>query len=146
MICKYLPLLLLFLLFSPGWAPSSFAADDEDLQAMLDDRVSKMQKILHLTDTQVRAVRPIIKDYLFKCEAVAQEATGGGIFDRSAAQDTLNAFKSQEYEKLSLVLTPDQVKKWTDRENLMTTLNRGGTAGSVGDDSSFGMDGARMAF
>ena len=89
----------------------------------MDYKVNKMKTELNLTDSQADAIRPIIKDYLTKREEVLEEVAGGGIVDHVAVKSTLKALKENEYQKLSKILSEDQMKKWINKENLMAALN-----------------------
>ena len=91
-----------------------------------------MRMELKLTESQESLIRPIIKDYLSKKEAVLEETQGQGIIDHVSVNSTLKALKEKEYQQLSQVLNEDQMKKLINKENLMATLNPD-AAESTGD-------------
>ena len=99
-------ILFLFLVLS-----TSIFAQDVDVRSAVDYRANKMKKELNLTDSQAVAIKPIIKDYLVKREAFLQEAAGQGIIDHVAVKGTLKGLKEDEYQKLSRILSEDQMKK-----------------------------------
>jgi len=105
-----------------------------------------MQKVLNLTDTQADAIRPIVKDYLLKRGALLEEIAGQGIVDHTSVKSTLKALKELEYQKLSKVLSEDQMKKWVDKENLMATLNPDSVESSVDDGVGLTANGANFKF
>jgi len=134
-------ILFLFLFLS-----ISAFAQDEDVQSAVDYKVNKMQKVLNLTDTQADAIRPIVKDYLLKRGALLEEIAGQGIVDHTSVKSTLKALKELEYQKLSKVLSEDQMKKWVDKENLMATLNPDSVESSVDDGVGLTANGANFKF
>jgi hypothetical protein len=126
----------------------SFAfAQDEDLVSTVDYKVNKMQKVLHLTDKQADAVRPIIKNYLIKRGAILDQVAGEGVVDHVAVKDTLKGLKENEYQELGKILSEDQMKKWIDKENLMASLNPDSAESRVDDDGpTLGANGANFKF
>jgi len=121
-------------------------AQDEGLEQMVDYKVNKMQKELHLTDGQALAVRPLIKDYLVKREEISQQTAGQGIVDHVAVKETLRALKEKTDEKLSKILTPQQMKKWIDKENLMAALNPDSFGGGMDEGMSLSSTGVNFNF
>lgn len=121
-------------------------AQDEGLESGIDYKVNKMQKVLKLTDSQAYAIRPIVKDYLTKRIAILQEVAGEGVVDHAAVDSTLKALKENEYQRLSKVLTEDQMKKWIDKENLMAALNPDGQESTLDDEPTLGANGANFKF
>ena len=143
MIRKYLAsiLSLVFLLSVVGYA------QDENLQSKVDYKINKMKKELNLTDYQMYALKPIIKDYLTKRESVLEQVAGQGIVDHVAEKNTLKGLKEDEYQKLSKILDKDQMKKWINKENLMASLNPDSAESTV-DDGGIGLtpSGANFKF
>ena len=121
-------------------------AQDEDLQSAVDYKVNKMKTELNLTYRQAEAIRPIIKDYLIRRQAILQEVAGEGIVDHVAVKGTLKALKEKEYQKLSRILNEDQMKKWINKENLMAALNPDSTESTVDDGPGLTADGANFKF
>jgi len=136
MVHQFLCFSFLFLALNP-----SVFAQDDDIQTRVDDRVSKMQAQLDLKGSQAAAIRPIIRDYLTRREAILQETTGeGGIADHIALKNVLRKLKEDEYQKLSKILTGDQMKKVIDKDNVTAALNPDGTESTVdAGDSSVSM-------
>ncbi len=122
---------------------------DEDWTSKVDYRVNKMKKELSLTDAQVAAVKPVIKDYLTKRQAVLADSGGGGILDSGGSKSTLKSLKIIENQNLSKILTPDQMQKWLNKENMMAALNPDSSE-SPTDDEGVGLApggaGANMKF
>jgi len=142
MVRKYLVcFMMLFFLTS-----AAVFAQDEDLRSNVDYKANKMQKALKLTDTQAEDIRPIIKDYLIKREAVLQETAGQGILDHVAIKSTLKGLKENEYQKLSKILSEDQMKQWINKENQMAILNPDSTESTIDDGPTLGADGANFKF
>jgi len=121
-------------------------AQDDDLQSKVDYKVNKMQRVLKLTDTQAMDIRPIIKDYLAKRQAVLEQIAGQGIVDHVAEKSTLKTLKEDEYQKLGKILNEDQMKKWINKENLMAALNPDGAESAVDDGPSLTANGADFKF
>ncbi|MBF0571415.1 MAG: hypothetical protein HQL12_06035 [Candidatus Omnitrophica bacterium] len=124
----------------------SLFAQDEDVWSTVDYKINKMKTELRLTDSQASGIRPIIKDYLVKHEAVLHEVAGQGIVDHVAVKSTLKGLKENEYEKLSKILSEDQMKKWINKENLMASLNPDGAESTVDDEPSLTANGANFKF
>jgi hypothetical protein len=120
-----------------------FAQDEE---STVDSKVNKMKTVLNLTESQAYAIRPIIKDYLIKRKAVLQEVAGQGIVDHVAVKGTLKGLKEGEYQKLSKVLSEDQMKKWINKENLLAALNPDSEESAVDSDTSLTATGANFKF
>jgi len=133
-------LFLIFVLNVCGYA------QDENYQSMVDYKVNKMKKELNLTDTQADAVRPVIKDYLIKRGAVLQETAGEGIVDHVGIKSTLKGLKEQEYQKLSKILSEDQLKKLINKDNLMATLNPDSVESPEDDGVGMTAEGANFKF
>ena len=133
--------LFLFLVLS-----ASIFAQDVNVQSAVDYKANKMKKELNLTDSQVEAIKPIIKDYLIKRKAVLEEISGQGIIDHVAVKGTLKGLKENEYQKLSTILNEDQMKKWINKENLMAALNPDSAESIVDDGATLTPNGANFKF
>jgi hypothetical protein len=142
MFSKFLALILILLIPLNTWV----CAQDEDFQSAVDYKVDKMKRELRLTDTQAEAIRPVIKDYWTKKEALLQDVAGQGIVDHVSVKNSLKALRDDEHQKLSKILTADQMKQWIDKENLMATLNPDGGENAVDDDVSMTANGANFKF
>jgi hypothetical protein len=121
-------------------------AQKEDLQSNVAYKVNKMKTVLNLTDSQVTAIRPIIKDYLTKRSAILEEVAGEGIVDHVAVKTTLDTLKEDEFQKLSKILSKDQLEKWINKENLMAALNPDTLESPIDDGPSFTSEGANFKF
>ena len=143
MVRQFLAGILIILLMGGA----SVWAQDEDFQSTLDYKVDKMKNELNLSFAQADAIRPIIKDYLVKRGALLHEVGGEGIVDHVSVKATLKALKEKEYEKLSKVLSGDQMKEWINKETIMATLNPDSVESSVDDDGpTLGANGANFKF
>ncbi len=121
-------------------------AQDEEAQSTVDYKVNKMKTALNLTDSQANAIRPIIKDYLIRREAFLQEVAGQGIIHHVAVKSTLKGLKEGEYQKLSKILSEDQMKKWINKENVMAALNPDSVESTVDEGASLTATGANFKF
>jgi hypothetical protein len=121
-------------------------AQDQDLRSNVDYKINKMTKVLHLTDRQAYAIRPIVKEYLTKRAAVLEGIAGEGIIDHVAVKSTLKGLKEDEYQKLSKILSEDQLKKWIDRDNLMAALNPDSIESPVDEGVGLTATGANFKF
>jgi hypothetical protein len=111
----------------------------------VDDRVARMATELNLTDTQANAIKPIIAEYVTKREQVLQEAEAQAIIDHSALKSAMMVLKQDEYQKLSKILSEDQIRRWKQKEDLRAALNNGDTE-SHEDDATFTANGASLKF
>jgi hypothetical protein len=121
-------------------------AQDDDIGYAVDYKVNKMQNVLKLTDTQVAAIKPIVKDYMVKHKALLDEVSGQGIVDHVAVKETLKSLKEAEYQKLGKILSAEQMQKWINKENLMATLNPDSPDSAVDDGVGMTANGANFKF
>ena len=121
-------------------------AQDEDLRSKVDYKIDKMKKELNLTEAQAYAIKPIIKDYLTKRASVLDQVEGQGIVDHVSVKSTLKGLKEDEYQKLSKILSQDQMKKMINKDNLMATLNPDSMESSIDDGVSLTPSGANFKF
>ena len=99
-----------------------------------------------MTDTQVFAIKPIIKDYLTKREALLVEVAGEGVVDHVAVKSNLRELKEKEHQKLAKILSEEQLKMWINKENVMAALNPDSTETTVDDGPGLTADGANFKF
>jgi len=118
----------------------------QDLQLSLNDRVYRMTRELNLTDTQADAVKPIIKGYMTKREAALQEAQTQAIVDHAALRNAIEALKRDQYQKLSKILSEDQLHRWIQKENLRAALNKDNMEGQFEEGPTLTADGANLKF
>ena len=71
-----------------------------------DEIVQKMTADLNLTPEQVTAIKPVIEDNMTKRQALFNNGA-----DRSAIKDQMMQLKQEEEQKLSQILTADQMTK-----------------------------------
>lgn len=131
----------LFLALS-GWG----YAQDRDLRSIVDDKVARMTRELHLTDVQAAYVRPVIKEYTQKRDELAQSVQGQGIIDHVSVKDTMRALKQKEYQGLAGILSQDQMERWVQKENLRVSLNQGEGTSQAEDDTALTASGANFKF
>ena len=112
----------------------------------VDDRVARMATELNLTESQADAVKPIIKEYLAKSDALLQETQWEAIVDHTALKRAMRALKQEESQELSKILSKDQLERWIQKENLRASLNQGGGASQVEDDVGLTLSGASFKF
>ena len=96
-------------------------AQEEEQNA--DDILAKMQTRLNLTQAQAAAVKPIIEEYADKYQHLIQNS--GQLFtDKRSIRRQIDQLGIEENEKLSQILTPDQMKKWDQHEGVKDFLNQ----------------------
>ena len=84
-------------------------AQEEEQNA--DNVLAKMKIKLRLTQVQAAAVKPIIEEYTDKYQHLIQNS--GQLFtNKRSIRRQINQLGIEENEKLSQILTPDQMKKW----------------------------------
>lgn len=96
----------------------------EQSQAGVNDVVSKMQKEFNLTDQQAEAIKPIIQENIAKCQAYLQSIEGESVVNKTNIKMIMKKFRQEENDKLSKVLSEDQMKKLIGKQNLKDALNR----------------------
>jgi phosphoglycerate-specific signal transduction histidine kinase len=118
----------------------------DEVRPSVNDRVLKMTKELNLTEAQGNAIKPIVTEYVTKCQKVLEEAQGEALVDHTALKSALMVLKEDENRKLAKVLTEDQMSRWVYKENLRAALNKGGGDSQAGDDISVTADGIGIKF
>ena len=78
----------------------------QEQQKSADEIVQKMTTDLSLTPEQASAIKPIIEDNMAKRQELFNSTT-----DRSAIKGQMDQLRQDENQKLSQILTPDQVTK-----------------------------------
>ena len=73
-----------------------------------DEMAAKMKIQLGLSDDQVQAVKPVLADFQSKRQALRQNAKDGDSPDPAVMQQ-MKALRDEENQKLSQILTPDQM-------------------------------------
>ena len=88
-----------------------------------DEVLAKMKIKLSLTQVQAAAVKPIIEEYADKYQHITQNS--GQLFtNKRSINIRIEQLRIEENEKLSQILTPDQMKKWDQRESVKGFLNQ----------------------
>ena len=91
--------------------------------------LAKMKAKLSLTQVQTAAIKPIIEEYADKYQHLIQNS--GQLFtDKRSIRRQIDQLGIEENEKLSQILTPDQMKKWDQRESVKNFLNQDETNNS----------------
>ena len=82
-----------------------------------------MKTKLSLTQVQTAAIKPIIEEYADKYQHLIQNS--GQLFtDKRSIRRQIDQLGIEENEKLSQILTPDQMKKWDQHEGVKDFLNQ----------------------
>ena len=88
-----------------------------------DEVLAKMKIKLSLTQVQAAAVKPIIEEYADKYQHLTQNS--GQLFtNKRSINRQIEQLRIEENEKLSQILTPNQMKKWDQRESVKGFLNQ----------------------
>ena len=107
---------ILFLLAGSVYAQESTSVSDI---------VAKIQKELNLTQQQIDAVKPIIRENIAKREELRQSVEDQTmIIDRDIIQSKIEQLDQDEDQKLSQILTRDQMNKWVQKQKLRNAFNR----------------------
>ena len=88
-----------------------------------DEVLAKMKIKLNLTQVQAAATKPIIEEYSDKYQHLTQNS--GQLFtNKRSVNIRIEQLRREEDEKLSQILTPDQMKEWDQRESVKGFLNQ----------------------
>jgi primosomal protein N' len=99
---------------------SSFAKADP---SSVDDIVAKMKTELNLTQQQIDAIKPIIREYVTARKQLIKSFRQQGLMDKDAVKSQMDQLKSVERQKLGQILGQDQMNKWIEKENFNAMLN-----------------------
>ena len=89
------------------------------------DIIAKMGKELNLTQQQVDAVKPIIREDIAKREELRQSIQDQTmIADRDIIRGKIEQLDKDVNQKLSQILTHDQMNKWVQKQKLRNAFNR----------------------
>ncbi len=108
-----LAVLLVFTTFAYAQEKSSSA----------DDLLEKMKTALNLTPQQVDALKPVVKENLAERKQLRQNLRQQGITDKVAIKEQMDQLKAIENQRLSQILSADQMNKWIEKESLRAMLN-----------------------
>jgi len=91
----------------------------------VNDVVAKMKKEFNLTPQQVNAVKPVIEESAAKREELRQSVQEQSmIIDRATIQNKIGQLNQDENQKLSQILTQDQMHKWIQKQRLRNAFNQ----------------------
>ena len=94
-------------------------------QTSVSDIIAKMGKELNLTQQQVDAVKPIIREDIAKREELRQSIQDQTmIADRDIIRGKIEQLDKDVDQKLSQILTHDQMNKWVQKQKLRNAFNR----------------------
>ena len=113
------------------------------------DVVNRMKTELHLTATQVDAIKPILKENILKYHKFADSLEGQPSVDKKNFKMMMRKLKEEMNEKLSKVLSKEQMQKLIEKQNQRESLNKDKIDYSEGltAETSFNpVSGASMAF
>src|SRR5690242_9961453 len=92
------------------------SVDAKEGHISLNDIINKMKKELNLTDEQVDAIKPIVKESVQKREALWNDSESQAVFNKSNFRTEMNKLKEEENKKLSKILSEDQMKKLIEKQ------------------------------
>ncbi|MFA5198492.1 MAG: hypothetical protein WC432_02970 [Candidatus Omnitrophota bacterium] len=121
-----------------------FAQEDEspDVDLVLTD----MQTQLTLTPQQSAAVKPILEKYAAKRRQTKRNLYYQGVNDSGATVKALEGIRQEEEGELSRILTPEQLKKWNDKQRVSNFLNKDNTGDNRWQSKGSGGMGLGMDF
>ncbi len=122
-------------------------AHADELQRNVNETVAQMQKNLDLTDDQLAAVKQIVKAAMSDSQAVLNSTNGDMIVDKKEMRTKMLEIRNEEDQRLSKVLSEDQMKKLIAKRHIKESLNKDQIdfSESLGT-GSFNPDGATMQF
>ena len=110
---------LLFFLASPVYAQGG--------ELTTDNLFARMKTELNLTQAQIEAAKPIVEEYTAKLQQLRQSLKDEGVAYDSSTFKQMEKLRDEENQKLIQILTPEQAKKWNDKQTIANILNRGQT-------------------
>ncbi len=103
----------------------SARAQEQDDILGVDERLADMKTALNLTRGQADAVKPIIEEFAAKRQKFRADSVGQVMIDNNAIRKQMAQFREEENQKLSEVLTKEQMKQWSKKQEFKDFLNRG---------------------
>ena len=94
----------------------------QEKSSSVEDILDKMKTSLSLTQ-QVDALKPIVKENMAERKQLRQDLRQQGITDKATIKDQMDQLRAIENQRLSQILSADQMNKWVERENLRAMLN-----------------------
>jgi hypothetical protein len=123
-------------------AACAFAQEEE---TRIKNLVASMKTELNLTQDQADAITPIMKEYAAKREELKQDLQENMAMDNSTIQRQMDKLDKEESQKISQILSPEQIKKWNNKQQIRSGLNRDKT-GDSGWRSKGTQNGMGMSF
>ena len=102
------------------FATSAYA---QEKTSSVDDILEKMKTALNLTSQQVDALKPVVKENMAERKQLRQNLRQQGITDKATIKEQMDQLKAIENQRLSQILSADQMNKWIEKENLRAMLN-----------------------
>ena len=96
----------------------------EEQPPSADEIITKMKTQVNLTKEQYDALKPIIENNIIKRQQLMQDLKEKGITDKGIIKNTMEELGKEENQKLSQVLTKDQMDKWISYQNYQKMLNQ----------------------
>lgn len=116
----------------------SARAQDDILS--VDERFATMKADLKLTPAQADSVKPILAEFAAKRQQVRDDAKSQVLIDENAMRKQMDQIREEENQKLSGVLTADQMKQWKSKQQLSNIFNRGQSRDTGWDPKGNGMN------
>ena len=98
--------------------------NSEEQPLSADDIIAKMKTQIGLTKEQVYTLKPIIENNIIKRQQLMQDLKDKGIADKGIIKNTMEEVGKEENQKLSQILTRDQMDKWISYQNYQKMLNQ----------------------
>ena len=95
----------------------------QEKSSSIDGLLEKMKTELNLTSEQVDALKPVVKENMAERKQLRQNLRQQGVTDKAAIKEQMDQLKAIENQRLSQILSPDQMNKWIEKENLRAMLN-----------------------
>ena len=86
--------------------------------------VAKMERQLSLTPEQVEVAKPLIKEYTVKRQQLRQSLKDQGVTESAIILSQMEQLRQEEEQKLTQILTQEQLKKWSNHQKISNVLNK----------------------
>ena len=106
------------------WGVRGGRHKDSEQPPSADDIIAKMKTQVNLTKEQADTLKPIIENNIIKRQQLMQDLKDKGITDRGIIKNTMEELGKEENQKLSQILTKDQMDKWVAYQNYQKMLNQ----------------------
>ena len=98
--------------------------NSEEQPPSADDIIAKMKTQVNLTKAQADTLKPIIENNIINRQQLMQDLKDKGITDKGIIKNTMEEVGKEENQKLSQILTKDQMDKWVSYQNYQKMLNQ----------------------